>query len=54
MRVGIDVDHWGFTLKGQVAKSLRGSGDQVVDFGAHLLNPEFGGREEIAARKGGA
>lgn len=33
MRVGIAADHGGFTLKGQVAESLRGSGFEVVDFG---------------------
>ena len=40
MRVGIAADHGGFALKGQVAESLRGSGYEVVDFGAHQLNPE--------------
>ncbi|MGO9085089.1 MAG: RpiB/LacA/LacB family sugar-phosphate isomerase [Candidatus Sulfotelmatobacter sp.] len=39
MRVGIAADHGGFTLKGEVAESLRGSGHEVVDFGAHELNP---------------
>ncbi len=39
MRVGIAADHGGFTLKGQVAESLRGSGYEVVDFGAHEMNP---------------
>ena len=39
MRVGIAADHGGFTLKGQMAESLRGSGYEVVDFGAHQLNP---------------
>ena len=39
MRVGIAADHGGFTLKGQLAESLRGSGYEVVDFGAHQLNP---------------
>ncbi len=40
MRVGIAADHGGFTLKGRVAELLRGSGHEVVDFGAHQLNPE--------------
>src|ERR1019366_883832 len=40
MRVGMAADHGGFTLKGQVAGLLRGSGYEVVDFGAHELNPE--------------
>jgi ribose 5-phosphate isomerase B len=39
MRVGIASDHGGFALKAQVAESLRGSGHEVVDFGAHQLNP---------------
>ena len=39
MRVGIASDHGGFTLKGQVAESLRGAGHEVVDFGAHQLDP---------------
>ncbi len=40
MRVGIAADHGGFALKGQIAESLRASGNEVVDFGAHELNPE--------------
>ena len=40
MRVGIAADHGGFTLKEQLAKSLRGSGHEVVDFGAHQMDPE--------------
>ena len=40
MRVGIASDHGGFALKGEVAESLRASGHEVVDFGAHQLNPE--------------
>ena len=39
MRVGIASDHGGFNLKGEIAESLRGSGYEVVDFGAHQLNP---------------
>lgn len=39
MRVGIASDHGGFALKEQISKSLRGSGRDVVDFGAHQLNP---------------
>jgi ribose 5-phosphate isomerase B len=40
MRVGIAADHGGFTLKGQLAESLHDSGYDVVDFGAHHLDPE--------------
>jgi ribose 5-phosphate isomerase B len=40
MRVGIAADHGGFALKEQVAESLRGWGYEVVDFGAHRLDPE--------------
>ena len=39
MRVGIAADHGGFMLKAQLAKSLRTSGYEIVDFGAHELNP---------------
>jgi ribose 5-phosphate isomerase B len=39
MRVGIAADHGGFELKEQVAKALRAAGYEVVDFGAHSLNP---------------
>jgi ribose 5-phosphate isomerase B len=38
MRVGIAADQGGFTLKGEVAESLRGSAYEVVDFGAHQLD----------------
>ena len=40
MRVGIAADHGGFALKEQLAELLRGSGYEIVDFGAHQLNPE--------------
>ena len=40
MRVGIAAGHGGVALKEQLAESLRGSGYEVVDFGAHQLNPE--------------
>ena len=39
MRVGIAADHGGFKLKGLLAESLREAGYEVVDFGAHHLNP---------------
>jgi ribose 5-phosphate isomerase B len=38
-RVGIASDHGGFALKEKMAGSLRGAGCEVVDFGAHKLNP---------------
>ena len=34
IRVGIAADHGGFALKEQLAELLRGSGYEVVDFGA--------------------
>jgi len=40
MRVGIAADHGGFVLKEQVVEWLRGLEFEVVDFGAHELNPE--------------
>ena len=39
MRVGIASDHGGFALKEQVMDKLRGAGYEVVDFGAHQLDP---------------
>ncbi len=39
MRVGIAADHGGFSLKSEVAQSLRGAGHEVVDFGAYQLTP---------------
>ena len=40
MRVGIAADHAGFALKEQLAKALRESGHEVVDFGSSSLTPE--------------
>ena len=39
MRVGLAADHGGYLFKEEVAKSLRGQGHDVVDFGAHNLDP---------------
>ena len=39
MRIGIAADHGGFELKKQLAAKLRGDGFDVVDYGAHDLNP---------------
>jgi ribose 5-phosphate isomerase B len=39
MRIGIAADHGGFILKGELVESLRGAGYEVVDLGAHQLNP---------------
>jgi ribose 5-phosphate isomerase B len=39
MRVGIASDHGGFALKGEVVPWLRSLEYEVVDFGAHQLNP---------------
>jgi ribose 5-phosphate isomerase B len=39
IRVGIASDHGGFTLKEQVAQTMRDSGCEIVDFGAHSLVP---------------
>jgi ribose 5-phosphate isomerase B len=39
IRVGIAADHGGFALKGQLEDSLHTAGYEVVDYGAHQLNP---------------
>ena len=39
MRIGIAADHGGFELKEQMAKVLQAAGYEVMDFGAHSLNP---------------
>jgi len=40
MRVGIATDHGGFALKEYLVDQLRSAGHEVVDFGAHSLNPD--------------
>jgi ribose 5-phosphate isomerase B len=40
MRIGIAADHGGFELKKELVEDLRTLGFEVVDFGAHELNPE--------------
>jgi ribose 5-phosphate isomerase B len=39
MRVGIATDHGGFGLKEELVAHLKEAGHEVVDFGAHALNP---------------
>jgi ribose 5-phosphate isomerase B len=39
MRIGIAADHGGFELKGQLTAALKAAGHEVVDFGAHKLEP---------------
>ena len=39
MRIGIATDHGGFGLKEELLAHLRAAGYEVVDFGAHSLNP---------------
>ncbi|MFZ0944842.1 MAG: RpiB/LacA/LacB family sugar-phosphate isomerase [Syntrophobacteraceae bacterium] len=38
-RVGIATDHGGFGLKQELVAQLQAAGHEVVDFGAHGLNP---------------
>jgi ribose 5-phosphate isomerase B len=40
VRVGIATDHGGFSLKEMLVAQLRTAGHEVVDFGAHALNPD--------------
>jgi ribose 5-phosphate isomerase B len=39
MRVGIATDHGGFDLKEELVAHIREAGHEVVDVGAHSLNP---------------
>ena len=39
MRVGICTDHGGFSLKEDLVARLRTAGYEVVDFGAHTMDP---------------
>ena len=39
MRLGIATDHGGLGLKEDLLTRLRAAGHEVVDFGAHTLNP---------------
>ena len=39
MRIGIATDHGGFGLKEELVAHLREMGHEVVDVGAHSLNP---------------
>ena len=39
MRVGLATDHGGFELKEELVTQLKAAGHEVVDFGAHELNP---------------
>jgi ribose 5-phosphate isomerase B len=39
MRIGIATDHGGFSLKEDLLTRLRAAGHEVVDFGAHTLDP---------------
>jgi ribose 5-phosphate isomerase B len=40
MRIGIATDHGGFLLKKEMLSRLRSAGHEVVDFGAHNLQPD--------------
>jgi len=40
MKIGIAADHGGFAMKEKLTESLRGSGYEVVDFGAYQLTPD--------------
>src|SRR6201988_337319 len=39
MRVGIATDHGGFSLEEDLLVRLKEAGHEVVDFGAHSLDP---------------
>ena len=39
MKIAVAGDHGGFALKGAICSQLRGLGHQVLDLGAHKLDP---------------
>jgi ribose 5-phosphate isomerase B len=39
MRIGIATDHAGFALERELTRRLRAAGHDVVEFGAHALDP---------------
>ena len=39
MKIGIATDHGGFALKEELVARLREAGHEMVDFGAHSLEP---------------
>ena len=40
MRLAVSADHAGFELKGQVVPWLKSLGHEVLDLGAHVLDPD--------------
>ena len=40
MRIGIATDHGGLGLKEELVARIRAAGHEVVDFGAHSLDPD--------------
>lgn len=39
MRIGLATDHGGFGLKEEMVARLRKAGHELIDFGAHILDP---------------
>ena len=39
MRIAIGADHAGFSLKSRIIKLLEGDGHEIVDVGAHVVDP---------------
>jgi ribose 5-phosphate isomerase B len=40
MKIGIAADHAGFALKQELTKALRATGHEILDYGAHTLDPQ--------------
>ena len=40
MKVGMATDHGGFALKEELLAKLQSAGHEIIDFGAHTLNPD--------------
>jgi len=40
VKIGIAADHAGFALKQELTKALRATGHEILDYGAHKLDPQ--------------
>jgi ribose 5-phosphate isomerase B len=40
VKIGIASDHAGFAVKQELEKDLRAAGHEILDYGAHTLDPQ--------------